>query len=73
MNKYIRRGVLAVSSLGLVVSGAFAQAATFDPTTYTNTLGTAATVATGVVGAIVALSAGLLVWGKVKMFFGRSK
>lgn len=62
---------LAVGAASLAVTGA--ARAEFDPTTYTTQLGTAATVAGTIVGALCALGAGLMVWNKVKGFFGKAK
>lgn len=74
MNKHnLRSIVLGVAVLGLGVSGAFAQATTFDPNTYTAQLAGASGTAVPIVGSLIALGAGIAIWMKVKGFFAKSK
>lgn len=68
------RNRLIVATVGLVtVTRSFAQTAAFDPTTATAGFSGAAAIAAVIVGGLVTLGAGLMVYNKIRSYFGKAK
>ena len=67
-----KRIILASLAVVAASQSVMAQAATFDPTTATDKLTSGVTTAVAIVGSLVALAAGVMVWKKVAGFFRKS-
>lgn len=62
----------AVLIASAVVNNAMAQTATFSSTTATDSLSDGVDTAVTIVGPLVALAAAIMVWKKVRKYFGKA-